>query len=507
MPERQLYAAVDLGSNSFHLLIARLEHGQLRVLDRHKEMVRLAGGLDRHRRLDGETRQRALDCLARFGQRLAGIPENQVRAVGTQTFRKLHQPSALLVVAETALGFPIDIISGREEARLVYLGVSQGIRDDGGKRLVIDIGGGSTELVIGQGVDPLAAESIGLGCVSISRNAFGDGRISAKRWRRAEEKVRSELRPLTASFRGLGWNQAVGSSGTIRAVQAMVNPGADEGRAISRDQVEALSSRLIEFKRIDRIDLPGLSDRRQPVIAGGLLVLKACMDALDIDRLEVSGFALREGLLHDLLGRLEHSDPRDRTVMAMAGRYQCDQAQGERVRDFAMTAFEQVAEAWSLSAVHGELLDWSSRLHEMGLAISHHYHHLHGGYILEHADMPGFTRQEQQFMACLVRMQRRRIDPAILESLTPRLHRPARRLVVLLRLAICMARGRSDSDLPDFALIADGDSIELALPPGWLAGHPLTAHDLDGETDELARLGAQLTLTELPSSPGFSRSR
>ncbi|TVS11651.1 MAG: Ppx/GppA family phosphatase [Wenzhouxiangella sp.] len=504
MPERQLYAAVDLGSNSFHMIVARVEHGELRVIDRIKDMVRLAGGLDEKGRLDPATREIALASLARFGQRLRDIPETNLRAVGTQTFRRLDNPAGFLVVAETALGCPIDIVSGREEARLVYTGVRQGMPADVSRRLVIDIGGGSTEIVAGDTLDPVLAESIPFGCVATTRMAFPDGRIDARRWRDARRMVLGELQQFSSSFRHYGWDQAVGSSGTIKAVQAMlsaIRPDAPAG--INRQGLSELRERMIQAGHIDRIDLDGLSQRRRPVISGGLLILDAVLKALAIDRLDVSDFALREGLLHDLVGRLGDHDPRDKSVDAMARRYDCDIAQADRVSDWAGAGFDQVAEAWGLRDGHRELLLWAARLHEIGLAVSHEGAPQHGAYILQHADMPGFTRQEQALLACLVAMQRDKPDSQPIDDLPPRLRDLARRLLMILRLAITISRARSDADCSDFALsVRKSNRIELALPEDWLASHPLTRHDLAQEREHLQRLGLQLRLTTLPPTPG-----
>src|SRR6056297_285966 len=499
MPHRNLYAAVDLGSNSFHMLVARRENGELRVIDRIREMVRIAGGLDAEGKLDEATRSRALECLARFGQRLAEIPDHQARAVGTQTFRRLKHPQHFLVVAETALGCPIDIISGREEARVVWLGVSEGTSFAERPRMVIDIGGGSTEIAAGKAPEPEFTESIQFGCVGVTRKAFGKGRITARRWQRAADEIETELQAIAPQLARTGGQHAIGSSGTIRAVQAIVAarqatlPG-----PIQAAQVDELSRSVIEFGHVERVELPGLSSSRQPVIAGGLLVLQACMRIFGIATLEVSPFALREGLLHDLVGRLEQRDPREKTVRGMAERFQVDRAQAERVRDFALCAFEHLAGPFELRQIHRDLLDWSCRLHEIGLGIAHSHYQLHSAYIVEHSDMAGFTRQEQQFMAFLLRYQRRKLPDDALEQLPPRLHDSARTLLSVVRLAVAIARSRTDADLPDFALSRPDDrTLSLALPPGWLQSHPLSARSLELERRQLARLGMRLTFDTL----------
>jgi len=499
MPNRNVYAAVDLGSNSFHMLVARREAGELRVIDKIREMVRLGGGLDASGRLDEATRSQALECLARFGQRLAGIPDLQVRAVGTQTFRRLKNPQHFLVVAETALGFPIDIISGREEARLVWLGVTEGTAFAERARTVIDIGGGSTEFAAGLERDPDFTESIQFGCVSVTRKAFGKGRITRRRWRRAADEIATELQAIAPRLAATGWRHAIGSSGTIRAVQSILAAEADTLPApITASQVESLARKMIDTGHTSKIDLPGLSKSRQPVIAGGVLVLRACMQTFGIDKLEVSPFALREGLLHDLVGRLEHHDPRKKTVVGLARRFQVDRAQAERVRDFALCAFEQIAEAFGLGQVHRDVLDWICQLHEIGLGIAHSHYQVHSAYIVEHSDMAGFTRQEQEFMAFMLRYQRRKLPDDALEQLPPRLQTAARPLLAILRLAVALARSRTDADLPDFALSGTPEGeLRLALPRGWLDSHPLSARSLALEKRQLRRLGLEVAMDEL----------
>lgn len=508
MSNRDLYAAVDLGSNSFHLLVARREHGQLRVIDQLREMIRLGGGLDARGRLDPETRDRAIACLARFGQRLCNIPAHQIRAVGTQTLRRLAHPQSFLIVAETALGFPIDIIGGREEARLVWLGVTGATAFGEQPRLVIDIGGGSTEIAAGASRDPEFAESIQFGCVSVTRRAFGKGRITARRWRRAADEIAAELQPLEAPLRASRWRHAIGSSGTVRAVQAILAardnslPG-----PIRPEAVAALRQAVLDAGHVERVQLPGLSSARQPVIAGGILVLEACLRAFDIPALEVSPSALREGLLHDLVGRQEQIDPREQTVQAMAERFGCDRAQADRVRDFALAGFEQIAESHRLRQVHRDLLDWSCRLHEAGLAIAHSHYQLHSGYLVEQSDMPGFTRQEQQLMSVLLRGQRRKLARDALAPLPDRLLAVARPMLLLIRLAVALARSRADRDLPDFSLISDAaDRFELGLAQGWLGAHPLSARGLQLEKIQLSAIGLRLSigLLETAQHPGPS---
>ncbi len=493
-PERaNTYAAVDLGSNSFHLLVSRREHGQLRVIDQIKEMVRLGGGLDKRGRLDSETTDRAFACLARFGQRLRGIPDDNIRAVGTQTFRRLRNVNAFLMIAETALGCSIDIIGGREEARLIYLGVSQGVSGHEGHRLVIDIGGGSTELIIGKGLVPLEMESVQYGCVSMTRQFFSNGKIKPRQWRKAIGSVLSELQELRIRYQQTGWDKTVGSSGTIKAVASICEQQGWSERGITAEALNRLIETMIGFGTIEKVNLDGLSERRHPVLIGGLVVLAACFEAFELRHMEVSPFALREGLLHDLLGRLEHRDPRDSTVTAFKMRYGVDINQAERVKACALKACEQISDDMFLRPVHRDLLGWAADLHEIGLGVSHSHFQKHSAYLIEHSDMPGFSTQEQLFLAALVNNHRRAISADFAESLPTRLHEPLRVTLFCLRFASVLCRSREDSAIPAFRLTAQDHSFTIRFSNAWAEKHPLTVADLDGEVEMLSKIGLRFS--------------
>jgi exopolyphosphatase/guanosine-5'-triphosphate,3'-diphosphate pyrophosphatase len=492
-PERaDTYAAVDLGSNSFHLLVARRDHGELRVLDRIKDMVRLGGGLDADGLLDPAVQERAFASLARFGQRLRGIPQDNLRAVGTQTFRRMKNANAFLMVAETALGCSIDIIAGREEARLIYLGVIHGVAGDANRRLVVDIGGGSTELVIGEGSKPLEMESLQYGCVSLTRRFFGDGRLSRRRWEKAKSSVLADMQELRIRYLQTGWEIAIGSSGTIKAVEQICRRLGWLERDISVDALQMLGDRLLQFDTIDAVNLPGLSERRHPVLAGGVVMLQACFEALEIKNMKVSPFALREGVLQDLLGRIEQRDPRDKTIESFMSRYNVDRAQVARVRRTALEAFDRIADGMFLRPAHRQMLGWAADLHEVGLSVSHSHYQSHSGYLVEHSDMPGFTRQEQLFLAALVRNHRRAIPRGFADTLPTRLHGPLRLTLMCLRLACVLCRSREDSAIPDFRLTASDTRITADFPGEWTASHPLTLFDLRQEVKDLKSAELQL---------------
>ncbi len=500
-PERaQTYAAIDLGSNSFHLLVARMEHGELRVIDRIKEMVRLGGGLDASGRLDEDTQQRALSCLARFGQRLRGIPADNMRAVGTQTFRRLKNANAFLMVAETGLECPIDIIGGREEARLVYLGVSQGVSGHDQRRLVVDIGGGSTELIIGEGLEPLEMESVQFGCVSLTRRFFADGAITRKRWNKAVDCVMAELQELRLRYIRTGWQTVIGSSGTVLAVTEICRQQGWIEKDINAAALLRLRDKLLDFKRIEEVQLPGLSERRHPVLVGGLVMLCACFNAFGIDTLKASPFALREGVLHDLLGRLKNHDPRTKTISAFRSRYGVEASQAELVRQTALDAFRQIEHAAHLRDVHQRLLCWAADLHEVGLSVSHSHYQRHSAYLVGNSDMAGFTHQEQQFLAALVGHHRRAVPRDFARHLPARLHDPLRYTLFCLRFACILCRTRDSGAVPRFQLALENQCISATFAVEWSDSHPLTMTDLHQETDNLAAIGVTLDINPAPAT-------
>jgi exopolyphosphatase/guanosine-5'-triphosphate,3'-diphosphate pyrophosphatase len=490
----ETYAAIDLGSNSFHLLVSRREHGELRVLDRIKEMVRLGGGLDKAGRLDPDTRQRALDCLAMFGQRLRGIPVDNMRAVGTWTFRRMKNANAFLLAAEASLGCSIDIIAGREEARLIYLGVSQGVSGHEDRKLVLDIGGGSTEMIIGQGPETLHLESVQFGCVSLTKRFFGNGKISKKRWQKGLEAVMAELQELRLRYLATGWQTAIGSSGTVLAISEICHQAGLGESDIERDSLEKIRDRLLKFKTTAEVQFPGLSEQRQPVLAGGLLMVYACFETFELQRLRTSSFALREGLLYDMLGRLEHRDPRDNTVLALKRRYGVDENQTERVKATVATLFKQLSDECGLRSAHQQLLDWAADLHEVGLGVSHSHYQEHSGYLVQQSDMPGFTTTEQQFIAALVRYHRRAIVGDFTQALPTRVHQALKHCLLCLRLACIFCRSRDSNTIPQITIQASQKAFSLLLPEEWMRSHPLTMHDLQVEAIEARPTGISLRI-------------
>ena len=489
-----MLAALDLGSNSFHMVVARRVLGQLRVVDRLRETVRLAEGLTDDGGLRADVQERAFACLARFGQRIRNIPPACVRAVATNTVRQLRDPRAFLQPAEIALGHPIEIISGREEARLVYLGVAHAMPMSGKQRLVIDIGGGSTECIIGVGRDPLERESLQMGCVASTRRFFENGKLGRKRWNAALTEVSAEFQQFARAYRARGWDDTIGSSGTIRAVGEILAAMKLTRGAITDAGLSALCERTLAFERIGDVELPGLSDERRPVFAGGLLVLRAAFNELRIKRMQVSRAALREGVLQDMLGRAGERDPRDASVDALMTRYAADREQAAQVERTALALFDQAASVWNLDADARRMLAWAARIHELGLAVAHSQHHVHGAYLIANSDIAGFSRPEQLMLAALVRCQRRAIAKSVVESLPERLVLPTLRCALLLRLAVLLHRGHDPDALPEIRFAADGKKSIIRLPKAWLANHPLTLEDLASERAELSEIGYELVV-------------
>jgi len=493
-------AAVDLGSNSFHMVVARVDQGPPVIVDRLREMVRLASGLSGSGELDEASQQRALACLRRFGQRLRDMRAHQVRVVGTNTLRRALNADEFVSAAEDALGHPVEVISGIEEARLIYLGVSHYTDTTEGSSLVLDIGGGSTELIIGVGYEPKYLESLSIGCVGLSREHFEGGRLSEKRFDRARLAVRLELRPVAAAFRHRGWTRAIGSSGTVRAAGDIAHDLGLVETGVTRDSLETIIATMIEARRVDDLELPGLGPERAPVFAGGVAILAEVMSTLKIERMEISSGALREGLLYDMLGRLHHEDARERSIQAMQRRYHVDTEQAQRVEATAAQLLDQVQRGWHLGDEHyRQLLIWAARLHEVGLDIAHARYHNHGGYLLANADMPGFVRLEQKLLAALVTFHRRKLDDPFLEDVPSDWRTSLFKLIVLLRLAVLLNRTRSPDELPQLALAPGDDVLEVTFPGGWLDRNPLTAADLEQEQSWLKARGFELLVVGAPA--------
>jgi exopolyphosphatase / guanosine-5'-triphosphate,3'-diphosphate pyrophosphatase len=490
--QTQTVAGIDLGSNSFHMIVARVDEGQLHVVDRMRERVRLATGLTPDHHLTDAAMDRALACLTRFGQRVRELPLGSVRAAGTNTLRQAKNTASFLARAEEALGHPIDIIAGREEARLIYLGVSHGVPNDPGRRLVVDIGGGSTECILGEGFEPVATESLFMGCVSYCARYFPGGAIDRDSFRRAQTAAMLELQSIERPYKRLGWQSCYGSSGTVLAIAELLRTQGFSDDGITRKGMKKLRAALCVAGSTNA-SISGLDPERALVLPGGLAILLAVFKSLGIEQMNPAESALREGLLYDLLGRIRHEDVRERSISWLADRSRVDREQAARVERTAARCLADVAKAWDLEdEAAGQMLAWAARLHEIGLEISHTGFHKHGAYIVGHADLPGFSRNDQQLLAFIVHCQRRKLPVEALPLLPEAQRERALRLGVVFRLACCLNRSRSSAPLPPFELTAEGRLLSLRLGADGFEQTPLTRADLSEEAERLRAAGFEL---------------
>ncbi len=487
-------AALDLGSNSFHMIIGRLHGGQLHVIDKLRERVRFAAGLDDQLLITDEAMERALSCLERFGQRIGQIEDLRVRVVGTNTLRQAKNSREFMYRARAAIGYPIEIISGREEARLIYLGVAQTSQDDHGRRLVFDIGGGSTEFIIGENFDITEADSLFMGCVSFTQRFFGGGVITADRFAEAQVAAGIELQSIARPYRKIGWERVIGCSGTIHAVDAIVRANEWSEEGITHKSLKKLRKMLIAQESVDKFDIPGLQPDRHAVIAGGVAILMAIFEDLRVELILPSPGALREGVLYDLVGRIKQEDVRDRTIRWFQEHYHIDVEQAQRVNDSALTLLEFAAASWEIDVQRcGSLLSWAAGLFEIGLAISHTGYHKHGAYLVSYSYMAGFSRGEQRTLAVLLAGHRRKLRIEIFDAVDPKKVTILKKLCVLFRLAVCLNRSR-DPKPPPFALKVKKERLKLSFPKGWQTEHPLTLAELEQEAAYLELLGFELVL-------------
>jgi exopolyphosphatase/guanosine-5'-triphosphate,3'-diphosphate pyrophosphatase len=470
-------AVVDMGSNSFRLEIGRVEGDQVFRLDTWRETLRLGAGIDANGNLRPEARRAALACLARFAERLSGLHPSAVRAVATNTLRVARNAAAFLPQAERALGFPIDVITGHEEARLIYLGVAHVLPMSDEPRLVIDIGGGSTEFIIGRGLEPLRLDSLKIGCVGMTQRFFHDGRLSAAAFAAADTAARTEVEAIARDFHSREWTQAYASSGTALALAEILEQNGFSTGGITRDGLTRLRRRMIAAGDVRRLALDALKPERAPVLAGGLAVMAAAMEELDAERINPVGGALRLGVLYDLLGRCVQRDVRIATVDQFQARWRIDREHAERVATMARDLF--LAAGGAGDDVAAQHLLWAAQLHETGFSVSHTGFHKHGAYILQNADMPGFSAREQREVAMLVlgcRGGLAKMAPALADE-------TFRTQLLAIRLAVLFHHARQPIDVPRVA-VAAGARVRFDAPARWLKAHPLTAHVLGKERAE-----------------------
>jgi exopolyphosphatase/guanosine-5'-triphosphate,3'-diphosphate pyrophosphatase len=491
--EHELIAAVDLGSNSFRLQVGQIRGNQIYELDGIKEPIQLGAGLGPDKQLDGASQLRALHALSRFGERLRGFPPEAVRAVATNTLRVAKNSATFLVQAEAALGFPIEVIAGREEARLIYLGVAHTLPNPRQQQLIVDIGGGSTEFIIGRNFKPLQLESLYMGCVSYSLRFFPHGRIDRKSFQEAELAAGQELQTIVQNYKDTGWQMAVGSSGTARALTELLEMNGFSEQGITRKGLTALTESLERVGNVNHARLIGLRHDRIPVLAGGLAIMSAVFKAFDLEEVTFSEGALRLGVLYDLLGRNHHDDLRAATVENFKRRYNADAAQARRVEESALQFLQQIMPtAFEPENDAAQFLSWAARLHEIGISVAHSSYHKHSAYILGNADMPGFSKRDQGHLARLVLSHRgklERVQPLVSERIEWL-------QIFCLRIAIILHRARSSQPLPDIVASADTCSFQLTLPKGWLDDVPLTAAALEEEVRQWNRLDVTLKIRQ-----------
>lgn len=492
MTEETKMAAIDMGSNSFHMVIARTEAGEIRPLQKMAEKVMLGAGLGPDNRLDEAAFNRGLDCLRRFAQCLDGIESKKVRCVGTNSLRKAVNGHAFLQEARKILNCPVEVVAGREEARLIYLGVSHSLASQEGNRLVFDIGGGSTEFIIGKHFEPLLTESLHLGCVSYRELFFSQGKITEAGFKQAIIRARIEIATIEQAYRQQGWESVVGSSGTVKAIKnALVeNNLYDDG--ITLTGLHQLREKVLKFDSLDDLNINGVKSDRRSVFPSGLAIMIAIFEQLGVEKVRFSDGAMREGILYDLLGRHEPEDVRERTIRSLMNRCNVDEEHAERVKKTALSVFKQVQASWDLGEFCLDWITWAALCHEVGLTVSHSGFHRHGAYLVTHSDLPGFTRQDQQILAMLVLNHRRKIRDQGLEDIQTHLHEKVMRLVLILRVAVISNRFRHDHVMCEFSALAEGNRLRLTFPEGWLEQQPLLLAEFEREQAAWERVGHEL---------------
>lgn len=492
----ELIAAVDMGSNSFRLVVARVDKTQPKervyVIDSIREPVRLGAGLNQKRLLDDASQTRAFACLSRFKDRIANFEPHQVRAVATNAVRVAANAEPFIKKAEKALGFPIDVVSGSEEARLIYCGVAHQLPANEENRLVVDIGGGSTEFIIGNNYTPIAIESIPLGCINLGQMFFPNGEMTAQAIEEAILYARQQVVILQRQFTKIGWNISVASSGSSRTLAEICvnNNWSKEG--ISKAGLEHLKNRLTKIKTMDELNVAGTKQDRKANIPGGLALMIAAFEELNLQTMYTSEAALRQGLLYDLLGRTSTRDLRQNTVNHFIKRYDVDLEHAKRVQTLALHWYDQLSQTLPELTYQRNLLAWAALLHEIGLTVSHQGHHKHAAYLIKQSNMPGFSSREQTLMADWVLAHNGKLGKVTHLAETKTLWVPA----MCLRLATLFLRRRQAEHLPQINLTYAPNQLTIHLKKNWLNSHPLTEYNLNKETELWQRLGLTLNTAD-----------
>lgn len=493
-----LLATVDLGSNSFRLLIAKIgEDGALYPVDQIKETVRLAGGLDINNNLTKESQLFALEVLSRFSERLVGFQKSQVRVVGTSALRVARNANDFIAIANKTLGFKIEIISGNEEARLIYIGAMHSLAHTTDKRLVVDIGGGSTEFIIGSGYIPELMESVTMGCVSYSNRYFPSGELNESNFDNAIYAARGKIQTMEHLFAKHGWSAAIGTSGTAKSLYELCieNGYADH---ITLDGLYKLKKLMVKHKTSKNLTLPGLKEDRRLVIPGGLSIMIGIMEELNVHDMTIADGSLREGVMYDLLGRKTDKDLRISTVNSLKKRYSIDEKQAARVANTALYLCKELIGSNKFEPNYLKLLQWAGELYEIGLSISHNDYHRHGAYILANADMAGFSKPEQSILADLVRAHRGSLAKAC-DSLGTTRKIKMRFFLMMMSFRFSVILNRNRKPLPYNAItsikIISKSGFELVVDGSWLHQNPLTLYSLNEEIDQWKRMNFRIKLT------------
>ncbi len=489
--ETREIAAIDLGSNSFHMVVAKVVDQDLQLISRHKQRVRLASGLDDLTNLDNASIERGLECLAMFAERLQGFEPENVRIAATHTLRRANNAHIFLQRAYDVLPFPIEIIPGEEEARLIYLGVAH-TQPQSDSMLVVDIGGGSTEMIIGQGFEAELVNSKQMGCVSYTHKYFDNGKLSKKNFAQAIVAAEQKLESIAPKYRKKGWQSAFGSSGTIKAIREVLIGTGDEDGIITPERLNKLIDKLCDWDKIDDIELPTLTDDRKPVFAAGVAILSAIFNALHIKEMHFSDGALREGLLYEMEDRFKYSDIRLRTTENLAAKHFVDLEHAAKVKGYAKDFLENVASELDLKRKSElfDLLEWSALLHEVGLSINLQAFHRHSAYILKHTNMPGFNSEQQQVLSTLARFQRKALKLNEMDDFTLFKKKHILGLIRVLRLAIVVNGQRNDDPLPELKLEAKDDTWTLISEDSeWLENNKLLHADLLTEQEYWKSVG------------------
>ena len=483
--DQNTFAAIDLGSNSFHLAIARLTNGTLQPLVKDKQLVRLAQGLNERRELSRAAMDRGLTVIRSFAKVVKDMDASRVRVVATYTLRRARNRNEFLRAAREIFPFPIEVISGDEEARLIYQGVAHTTHFEG-KRLVVDIGGGSTEFAIGEHFDLLQLSSQPMGCISYTRRFFENGEITRKAFREAETHAQQRLELIDLRFRQTGWDAAIGSSGTARAIlQYAQYHKLTETSDFNLELLKSIRKKLIDSGHPDFIE--GIEEGRRPVLAGGLAVMIAVFKQLEIEQMSVSDAALREGVLYELTERMQHHDIRERTVNSLMVRYDIDAEQARRVKYTADRFFADCEEVFpiTLAPEMQRILQWACLLHELGLHINRRGLQRHSQYIIENAELPGFSDEDQKLLALLVGSWRKNFSYRDFPDFNLYPPEAVFMLVAVLRLSTLLNLRRLENFLPDIIFSAERETIKLRFPDLWLSQHPLARADLYSEAAAL----------------------